>query len=104
MKKFERVTPEQVGVSSKAVLQLLDELESGSTEPHGIIIMRHGKICAEGAWKPYALGINHGMQSFTKTYSATAIGIAYRMGLLSLDEKLTDIFPEKASSSRLPTS
>ena len=95
MKKFERVTPEQVGVSSKAVLQLLDELESGSTEPHGIIIMRHGKICAEGAWKPYALGINHGMQSFTKTYSATAIGIAYRMGLLSLDEKLTDIFPGK---------
>ena len=95
MKKFERVTPEQVGVSSKAVLQLLDELESGSTEPHGIIIMRHGKICAEGAWKPYALGINHGMQSFTKTYSATAIGIACRMGLLSLDEKLTDIFPGK---------
>lgn len=52
MEKFERVSPEQVGVSSKAVLRLLDELESGSTEPHGLIIMRHGKICAEGAWKP----------------------------------------------------
>lgn len=95
MKDFERIIPEQAGVSSKAILRLLDELESGSTEPHGILIMRHGKICAEGAWKPYAPGINHGMQSFTKTYAATAIGIACRLGLVSLDEKLTDIFPGK---------
>lgn len=42
------------------------------------------------------------MQSFTKTYSATAIGIALRMGLLSLDEKLMDIFPGK--SERQPFS
>ena len=95
MKDFERIIPEQAGVSSKAILRLLDELESGLTEPHGILIMRHGKICAEGAWKPYAPGINHGMQSFTKTYAATAIGIACRLGLVSLDEKLTDIFPGK---------
>ena len=35
MKDFERIIPEQAGVSSKAILRLLDELESGSTEPHG---------------------------------------------------------------------
>ena len=45
MKDFERIIPEQAGVSSKAILRLLDELESGSTEPHGILIMWHGKIC-----------------------------------------------------------
>ncbi len=95
MKEFERVRPEEVGISSRAVMRFLDELEEGVTEPHGIMIMRHGKICVEGAWKPYALGMNHGMQSFTKTYAGTAIGIACTQGILSLDERIGDIFPEK---------
>lgn len=95
MREFERVLPEEVGISSKAVMRFLDELEEGVTEPHGFMIMRHGKICAEGAWKPYAVGMNHGMQSFTKTYAGTAIGIACTQGLLSLDERLEDIFPGK---------
>lgn len=95
MGALERVTPEEVGISSRAVMRLLDELEAGVTEPHGIMIMRHGKACVEGAWKPYAVGMNHGMQSFTKTYAGTAIGIACTQGLLSLDERLGDIFPGK---------
>ena len=97
MGDLERVTPEEVGISSSAVMRFLDELEEGITEPHGVMIMRHGKICVEGAWKPYAVGMNHGMQSFTKTYAGTAIGIACTQGLLSLDERLGDIFPGKGT-------
>ena len=47
-KEFERVTPESVGIASGDIEWLLDRLESGFTEPHGLMIMRHGKICAEG--------------------------------------------------------
>lgn len=94
--EFERVTPESVGISSKAIEWLLDQLESGFTEPHGLMIMRHGKICAEGWWNPFAPGIRHGQQSHSKTYAATAVGIAYTEGILSLDERLIDIFPEEA--------
>ena len=75
-KEFEKVTPESVGIPSGAVMELLDELESGFTEPHGLMIMRHGKLCAQGWWAPYAPGIVHGQQSHTKTYAATAVGIA----------------------------
>lgn len=47
-KEFERITPEQAGICSEDIEWLLDQLESGITEPHGLMIMRHGKICAEG--------------------------------------------------------
>lgn len=95
-KEFERVTPESVGIPSKAIEGLIDKLESGFTEPHGLMIMRHGKICAEGWWSPFAPGIRHGLQSHTKTYAATAVGIAYTEGLLKLEDRVIDIFPEEA--------
>ncbi len=96
-KEFERVAPEAVGIPSAAVEWLLDRLEGGGfTEPHGLMLMRHGKVFAEGWWAPYAPGIRHGLQSHTKTYAATAVGIAYTEGLLWLDERVIDIFPETA--------
>lgn len=93
-KEFQRVTPESVGIPSASIEALLDKLEEGWTEPHGLMIMRHGKVCAEGWWAPYAPGIRHGLQSHTKTYAATAVGIAYTEGLLKLTDRIVDIFPE----------
>ena len=54
-KEFPRTTPEAVGIPSASVEWLLDRLEEGWTEPHGLMIMRHGKVCAEGWWAPYAM-------------------------------------------------
>ena len=93
---FMRAAPESVGVPSEAVEWLIDQLESGFTEPHGLMLMRHGKVFAEGWWSPYAPGIRHGLQSHTKTYAATAVGIAYTEGILALDERIIDIFPSEA--------
>lgn len=94
-KEFKRVTPESVGIPSGTIEALLDRLEEGWTEPHGLMIMRHGKVCAEGWWAPYAHGIRHGLQSHTKTYAATAVGIAYTEGLLKLTDRIVDIFPDE---------
>lgn len=94
-KEFPRTTPEAVGIPSASIEWLLDRLEEGWTEPHGLMIMRHGKVCAEGWWAPYASGIRHGLQSHTKTYAATAVGIAYTEGLLKLTDRIVDIFPDE---------
>lgn len=94
-KPFPRCTPEEVGIPSSSVLQLLDNLEGDYTEIHSLMIMRHGKIAAEGWWNPYTPGLRHTMMSVSKTFSGTAIGIAAREGLLSLDERIVDIFPEE---------
>ena len=61
-REFERTTPEAVGLRSEDIEWLLDELESGFTEMHGLMIMRHGKVCAEGWWAPYGPGVRHGLQ------------------------------------------
>lgn len=98
-KKLEYAAPGQVGISASAVRHLLDRLENSITEPHGIMMTRHRKVFAEGYWKPYARGLVHGMQSLTKTFAGTAIGIAVQQGLVSLDEKIADIFPEEASQA-----
>lgn len=95
-KAFERTTPEAVGLSSEQILTYIENLERSNTEMHGIMIMRHGKICAEGWWAPFAPNLRHGLQSHTKTYAATAVGIAYTEGVLKLDERLIDIFPNES--------
>ena len=91
--ELERVSPGAVGLSAAAIEAFLDELESGFTEPHGLMIVRHGKVCAEGWWSPYAPGIRHGLQSLSKTYAATAVGIACTEGILRLNEPVSEIFP-----------
>ena len=44
--EFERVSPEETGVRPEGILAFLDDLESGYTEMHGLMIMRHDKVIA----------------------------------------------------------
>jgi len=107
--EFERVSPESVGISSKDVLHVLDLLEGapgpvpgvavsakkGRSVPNGLMLSRNGKVFAEGWWAPYAKNIPHELYSMTKTYTVTALGIAYTEGLIrSLDDAVLDYFPE----------
>lgn len=94
--EFARVTPESLGIPSQAILDLLDELYRYGIEMHGIMVLRHGKVCAQGWWKPYHPQVPHIMFSFSKSLTSTAIGFARQEGILSLDERLIDIFPDKA--------
>ena len=95
-KPFETATPEEMGVSSSLILEYIDNLEKSETEMHGLMIMRHGKMITQGWWTPYGPNLRHGLQSHTKTYAATAVGIAYTEGLVRLDERIIDIFPDEA--------
>lgn len=95
-KPFEHAKPEEVGVSSSLILEYIENLEKSQTEMHGLMIMRHNKMITEGWWTPYGPNLRHGLQSHTKTYAATAVGIAYTEGLVKLDERIIDIFPEES--------
>ena len=96
------VTPESVGIKSRDILQFVRDLEASGTEMHGFAILRHGRIAAKGWWQPFAQNIPHGSQSLTKTVTGTAYGIAQKEGLLSLEDRLTDIFPECADGCAGP--
>jgi CubicO group peptidase (beta-lactamase class C family) len=85
--------PEEVGVSSRAILNLLDEFDKQGLEYHGFMLLRHGKVAYEIYKKPYAADIPHNIYSFSKSIAATAVGFAIDEGLFSLDDKLSGLFP-----------
>lgn len=98
-KEFARCLPEEVGIPSEAIMKLLDTLEDGGfTEMHGLMIMRHDKVCAEGWWKPFGPGLHHALHSLSKTWTATAIGLCEYEGLLNVTDRVCDILPDKMPS------
>lgn len=94
MKPLLRATPESVGLSSRALLSMLRELERCGTEPHGLMIARHGKVVLEGWWAPYTKDTIHICHSFGKSYVATGIGAACTDGLVSVEDKIVDLFAQ----------
>ena len=56
-KPFETATPEALGIRSGDIMAYLDALEASNTEMHGLMIMRHGKLCAQGWWAPFGPGV-----------------------------------------------
>ena len=86
--------PEEVGVSSQAILNLLDECERRNFEYHGLMILRHGKVVFEQYRKPYEAKIPHSIYSFSKSIAVTAAGFAVDEGLFSLDDPIGKHFPE----------
>lgn len=70
-----RSTPEAEGVSSQNIINFLDAAATSDHEFHSIMILRHGKVVAEGWWHPYGPDIKHTMYSVSKSFAATAIGL-----------------------------
>jgi len=87
-------TPEEVGVSSSAVLDMLKDIETSGAQEHGFMIIRHGKVAAESFKSPYSADAPHIMYSVSKAVTATAIGFAVDEGLLSLDDRVLKYFHE----------
>lgn len=90
-----RCKPAAAGLEPGAVLAFLDDAAANNLELHSLMIVRHGKVAAEGWWKPYAPEIVHGVCSVTKTFTACAAGFAIAEGLFTLRTRVCDLFPEK---------
>ncbi len=93
MMNLPRTTPESVGISSGALVSMLRKLNALDSL-NGIMLLRHGKVCLEGWWKPYAPELPHGLFSLSKSFVSVAVGIARAEKYLSLDDKLISFFPE----------
>ena len=53
-KMLDRATPESAGISSNVLLDWVNELERKVSETHSLMVVRHGKVVAEGWWAPNA--------------------------------------------------
>ncbi len=93
IEKLPRSTPEKEGVSSEGIVQFLNACDTSGLENHSFMMLRHGKVIAEGWWKPYGPEYKHIMFSASKTFTATAVGLAVSENKLKVTDKIISFFP-----------
>ncbi len=90
-----RSTPTAEGVSAAGISAFLDAVESDpAIALHSLMIVRHGRVVAEGWWSPYRPDDVHLLYSVSKSFTSTALGFAVAEGRLSLDDTVVQHFPE----------
>jgi CubicO group peptidase (beta-lactamase class C family) len=97
-----RSTPEAEGVSSAGILRFIDAADKSKNEMHSLVMLRHGKVIAEGWWNPYKNDLRQTVYSTSKTFTATAIGFAIAENKIKLSDKVISFFPNDLPDTILP--
>lgn len=99
---LQRATPESQGIASAAVLQFIEALDRQVDELHSVMLLRHGRVVAEGWWSPYRREYPHALFSLSKSFTSTAAGFAIAEGLVSLDDPVLPFFADDAPAEVSP--
>ena len=91
---FEHITPESAGVRGEGIVRFLDDMKAKRLHMHAMMILRHGKVIAEASFAPWSKDNLHMLFSLSKSFTSTAVGFAVQDGLLSVDDRLIDFFPD----------
>ena len=91
--RLPRSRPEAEGVSSLGIMAFL-EAAAKKQEFHSFMMVRHGRVVAEGWWSPYGPKFNHTLYSMSKSFTSTAVGFAVAEGKLRVDDKVVSFFPD----------
>lgn len=89
-----RSAPEAQGVSSAKVLEFVEAADAKAPQMNSFMLVRHGKVVAEGWWTPYNAESRHELYSLSKSFTSTAVGLAIEEGKFKLDDKVTSFFPD----------
>lgn len=81
-------------LSKKAIYDFYKDLEKHNIENHAFVMMKGDEIVFENYVYPYSADMPHTLFSITKSIVSTAVGFAVDEGLLSLNDKIRDIFGE----------
>ena len=87
--------PSATGTDAAGILRFVRALEASPTqEPHGLVVLRHGRVVAQGWWAPYGPQRRHLLYSLSKSFTSAATGLAVAEGLVRLDDPVLTYFPE----------
>jgi CubicO group peptidase (beta-lactamase class C family) len=96
-------SPEKQGVASTGVLEFLaawsESRAALRSELHSFMMIRHGRVIAQGWWRPYRAAAIHHMHSLSKSVTSTGVGFAVAEGKLKLDDRVTSFFPNDLPSN-----
>ncbi|MEZ4699408.1 MAG: serine hydrolase [Rhodothermales bacterium] len=89
-----RSTPEAEGVSSRAILDFIEAADAEIDAMNSFMLVRHGKVIAEGWWSPYNAESPHVLYSLSKSFTSTAVGLAISEGRFSKYDPVIGFFPD----------
>src|SRR5580704_270007 len=91
-----RSSPESQGIASRDILGFVQAADQQVDMMNSFMLVRHGRVVAEGWWAPYDAETPHILYSLSKSFTSTAVGLAISAGKLSLDDQVLKFFPEDA--------
>ena len=95
-----RSSPAAEGVSATGIGAFLDAAEAApGIALHSLMLLRHGRVVAEGWWRPYRPTDARQLYSMSKSFTATALGFALAEGRLALTDTVVDHFPDLAAAA-----
>ncbi len=100
--KLLRAPASSLGVSSREVASLIDDMIENRCELHSVMVIRHGKVACECYKFPITADDPHMIYSISKGFISAAYCFAFSEGLLKEDDRFLDIFPDYAPEKRDP--
>lgn len=94
MKDFQSITPEQAGLRSENVSAFLDSVNQRKINLHSFMLLKDGKLFAEGYYKPYSATSIHRLYSASKCFVTLAIGKLLGESRIRLSDTLICYFSE----------
>lgn len=82
------------GINPKAVYDFVRSCEEKNIGIDSFMLLKNGKVVSEGYYPPYTNETAHVLYSMSKSFTATALGFAIAEGKISLDDSVSDFFPE----------
>ncbi len=92
---WEACVPEEVGISSGALADMLQEIQRDNLEIHSMIIVKDDRLVLEAYVHPYDRETLHNVKSVSKSVISALVGIALREGVIGgLDETVYEHLPQ----------
>lgn len=90
-------TPEEQGIRSQMLADMMEHVKTYNFSIDSILIVRNGYVVLDAYFYPYLKGQKHIIYSCTKSIMSALIGIAIDKGYIqNVNQPIKDFFPDKA--------
>ena len=97
-KPVDKTLPREHSDAMEAAINAYVEAAAQKNLPiNTIMVLHHGKVVGEAYVNGWTPDSSHHMWSTSKSYTSLAVGFAVEEGLMTLQDKIVDYFPEESS-------
>ena len=94
VEKWAISTPEQQGMQSRMLAEMMQHIIDNSLPIHSVVIVRNGNIVLDSYFWPFSAEMKHVLHSCTKSIVSALIGIAIDKGYIqSVNQPIMELIP-----------